>query len=305
MHRRAFLASAAGLTVLGGCIESSSDSTAPPEESPIDSPDPTTTPTPTRTPTETPTPTPTPTDGSDSTPADDGTPAGDVTVSSVTLQTGVVVTTSPDSIGVAHGDAQFLIASISVEGSLERADFALAVGDERYDPTTVGDFYRTKWGDDRWYDREGGEGLVLFQVPGRAGDGDLRLTWPGGERAIESSIAERLGAGPASFSASLDLPAEHGGAEAPPVRIEVTNGGGIERRFVAALNRIGPRIAHAPIERLSEPVPAGETVTLTVEDSWMGLPDDERIGDGEPDVTYLLSYPGGEDSAEIRLVESA
>lgn len=305
MQRRAFLACAAGITLLGGCVESSPDPAGEPEESPIDSPEPTESPTPT----ETPPATSSPTDSPDSTPTDepdydDATPAVDVTVDSVTLQTGVVTTTSPDSIGAGHEDAQFLVASVSVEGSLERADFALVTGDERYDPTTVDDLYRTSWGDDQWYERDGGEGLVLFRVPQQAGDGDLRLTWPGGERALDDSIVGRLGAGPASFSASLDLSEEHGGTEAPPVRIEVTNEGGTERRFLAALNRIGPMIAHAPIARVSELVPAGETVTVTVDDSWMGLPDEERVGDGEPDVTYNLWYAGGEDSAEIRLVDS-
>lgn len=291
MRRRALLATAAGgLAALAGCLDAGTDgtdgSTPTGGSSPADEPTPTD---------------PTPTDGG--TPTGGSTPAGDVTVERVRLQYGVVTPTSPDSIGVSNPTTPYLLAWARIDGPVARDDFALAVGDERYAPATADRLYRTAWGDDRWYRRERTGGLLLFEPSGGPPGGDLRLTWPGGEHPVDGSIRERLGAGPPRLSAALDLPATHAGIEAPPVRIEVTNGGETPARFVGALNRTGPRVAYSPVAAPTELAAPGETVTITVPDDWSGLPGDERIGDGDPDVIYRLGYGGGEDTAKIRLVE--
>lgn len=229
----------------------------------------------------------------------------DVTVQSVQLQYGVVVPNSPDSIGISNPRTPYVVALVAVDGDLSSSDFTLAIGDESYDSTTLDRFYRTGWGEYQWYERGRPGGLLLFELSTDDHRGDLGLTWPGGRRSIDSSILDRLDAGAPRFSVSLLVPETHDSPDAPRVDIEVTNEGDRARRFLGALNRSGPYIAYAPVARVSEMVPPGETVTLTVDDEWSGMPSDERIGDGKPDVTYRLHYADDEAVAEVRIVESA
>lgn len=233
------------------------------------------------------------------------TQTAEVTVSDVELHYGVVVPNSPDSIGIAHEDTQYLATSVRVDGALAPDEFALVVGDDRVVPTRIERLYRTSWGDDQWYERETGVGVLLFEIPASAG-GDLALSWPGGEHALDRSLASRLGGNPPRFSASLSLPETHVVQEIPqpPVEVRVTNESTVPRRFVGALNRTGPTIAYTPVARVCELVSAGETTTLTVPDRWSAhRPAEERIGDDHPDVTYHLHYVGGEDSAGIRFTD--
>jgi hypothetical protein len=269
VHRRAFLTSAGGtLAALAGCLGTEG------------------------------------TDGSTpTTPITSGEPAAGVTVESLHLQYGVVTPTTPDSIGISDPDA-YLVAAVRVDGPLSWEAFGLRMGDVRYGPTRIDRLYRTAWGDDRWYERGRADGLVLFDAPSGA-TSDLRLTWPGGERPVDEGIVSRLGASTPRLSASLDVPARHEEATAPPVAVEVRNEDSTASRFLGALDRGGPQVASTPVARLSELVPAGERTTISVADSWSGLPDDDRLGDDESDVTYVLDFVGGEDAAEIRLVEGA
>lgn len=281
MHRRAFLTSAGGtLAALAGCLgtegtDGSSTAAATPT-----------------------------TESTPTTPITSGEPAAGVTVESLHLQYGVVTPTTPDSIGVSNPDAPYLVASVRVDGPLSWEAFGLRMGDVRYGPTRIDRLYRTAWGDDRWYERGRADGLVIFDAPSGA-TSDLRLTWPGGERPVDEGIVSRLDASAPRLSASLDVPARHEGATAPPVAVEVRNEGSTASRFLGALDRGGPQVASIPVARLSELVPAGERTTISVADSWSGLPDDDRLGDDEPDVTYRLDFVGGEDAAEIRLVEGS
>ena len=188
------------------------------------------------------------------------------------------------------------------DGPLSRDQFGLRMGDVRSGPTRIDRLYRTAWDDDRWYERGRDGGLVLFEAPPGATE-HLRLRWPGGERPVGEDVVARLDAPAPGLSASLDVPGHHDGRTTPPVTVEVSNDGSTASRFLGALNRSGPQVASVPVARVSELVPAGERTTVTVADSWVGLPDDDRIGDGEPDVSYRLRFGGGEASAEIRLVE--
>ena len=276
MRRRTLLAGlAGGLTAVAGCINTDSANTDDPTDSP------------TRTSTGTPTPedlTPTPTQGSDVT----------VSVSDVRVQHGIVIPTSPDSIGITGADTQYLIASVSVDGSLHRDALALAVGDDEFEPTTLENYYHTSWGGAEWYTNDGGDGLVLFEgVEGASGD-DAALTWPGGEWSFGDAVGNRLGQEAPEFSVQLKSPETHDSESPPPLHLDVTN----------ESDRIGPRVAYTPVEAISEVAPAGETTTVEIVDDWTGLPPENRIGDGEPDVTYNLDYLGGEASAEIHIVES-
>lgn len=105
----------------------------------------------------------------------------------------------------------------------------------------------------------------------------------------------------ATLSASLAVPSRYDSSTAPPISIEITNEGESRRRFLGALNRTGPIIAHIPVTRISRLIPAGETTTVSVSDSWTGLPPKEQVGDEKPDVTYCLDFSDGEEAATIRL----
>jgi hypothetical protein len=296
MKRRTLLASVAGgVAAVAGCLSDSGTSDDPTDtETPTDTPTDVHTPTPTDAPNDG-TPTPTDTPGSDS----------DVSVTDVRLQHGVVTPSSPDSIGVFSEDTQYLAASLTVDGSLSREDITLEAGTETFAPTTEVRLFRTAWGDAEWYTDERGSGVVLFEGVQRATDDDPRLTWPGGEWSLGDAVASRLGQDAPEFTVEMKAPKTHDSTSPPPLHIDVTNESERTGRFLGALNRQGPRVAYTPVEVLSEVVPAGETTTLSVSDDWMGLPSEERIGDGDPDVTYSLDYLGGEASAEIRVVESS
>lgn len=287
VRRRPFIASTlAGIGAISGCI--ASDPASPAGESPTNELPTTTASTPTAT--------------AEPTASAEPTPAADVAVQSLQLQYGLVTPNSPDSIGLFKPDTPYLVASVRVDGPLEYDGFGLTMGDVRYSPTKPERLYRTSWGDDHWYDRGRGTGLLLFEAPTKPTD-NLRLTWPGGHEPVDDAILERLDGNPPEFTATIDVPAAHSGTAAPPVAIEVSNEGEKPGRFLGALNRTGPLVAYAPIARLSELVPGGEASTIAVSDSWGGMPGEERLGDGDPDVTYRLDHIGGEDSATIRLVE--
>lgn len=224
----------------------------------------------------------------------------EVTVESAHLQYGFVTPGSPDSITLMNGPTQYLVASVHADGSLARDEFALRIGTETYEPTVDQRLYRVVWGDDQWYSQDDRHGLLLFTLlPDPSGT--PRLTWPTGDEPLADRLRIPVGGSPPPFSASLDLPETYDGSEAPPVRVDVRNEGERRGRFLGALNRVGPRIAYTPVDRVSRVVPAGTTDTITVNDSWSGMPNEEDVGDDEPDVRYFLDYAGGEDSAEIQL----
>ena len=248
------------------------------------------------------------------------TPATGYTLSTnyVRLQYGLAYLFESDSARVRSPGTPFLAASVDVDPPLsdgpERGEFVLETGADAYEPARVDHLLRTFLDDggDRWY--EGGRGLLLFELPKTGIEGDLRLTWPGGERAIDDAAAERIEAGSPAFSAALDLPDTRDSADEPPIAVEVTNEEERPARFVGTVARSGPLVASIPVARMTELVPPGETTTLTVGDTWsvddlgeLSEYDAVTVDDGEPDVGYLLSYASGGETvntgAEIRLVE--
>lgn len=226
---------------------------------------------------------------------------GEVALESVRLQYGFVTPGSPDSIAVSHGATQYLVATVQVEGSLARDDFALHIGDDVSEPTTEERLYRIVWGDDEWYERDRRHGLLVFRIP-RDASGTPRLTWPTDDEPLANKLETPIGGSPPRFSASFDFPNTYDGTEAPPLVLELSNEGARTGRFLGALNRVGPRVAYTPVDEVSEVVPASTTETVTVRDSWTGTPSEDRIGDDDPDVRYHLDHGDGEATAEIRLV---
>jgi hypothetical protein len=92
----------------------------------------------------------------------------------------------------------------------------------------------------------------------------------------------------------------------PTVGFTVANEGAHDGRFVAGLNRSGPQTAILPVAAISRRVPAGETVTWSVtDDEFMRGPGSDELGDGEPDLSYKLHWPGGRRTEGVRVVESA
>lgn len=289
MKRRQVLAGATGvLAGLAGCISGGEGEQASREQSS----------------TTTGTPPDGGTDGENET-STDGTATADVTVEHLALQHGYVAPNSPDSIGIRHEDRQYLVASVAVDGAVERDAFALALDGQTVAPTTPERFYRTSWGDEQWYAPEQSAGLLLFALPADAAAGSATLDWPGGHHEVGESITDRIGLEPPEMTVTFAMSETATPDDPPTVAIEVTNEGDRTRRFLGALNRSGPQIAYTPLARLSRLVDPGETVTVTYDDDWYNAGDDDGVGDDEPDLTYRLSSLGGGAHHEMRLVESS
>lgn len=267
MRRRALLAGLATAgSLVAGCIDDGGTS-------PTDA--------------ETPTDTETPTDAETPTEA---TPAASVSVTDVTLQQGLVVPDSPDSIGVEHTDRRFLWAYATVEGdAVERGAFTLTTGQDEVAPITDRQPFRTMGDDEQRF--EGREGWLCFELPLTVAEPTLALRWPGGEAPIADAIEERLASQPPSLTATL-----HGQYEETPMKpvvVEATNEGDVPGRFVGAVNRAGD-VPWAPVGRVSALIEPGETVRLPVEDPVHdGTP---TPGEGEEaTIDYHLYWATGRD----------
>lgn len=263
MNRRRFLALTGVAIATAGCI--GDDRTAG-DDSGSETPA-----------SETPTPdTPTP-----STPGR----AATVEISAPSVQAGAVVTTSPDSIGVSADAGQYLLVDASVtDGEApEGAAFALQTGDAAYEPIDSRlRLYRDgTWGAD--YRQEDGAGTLAFALPETVPADDARVSWPGGEWALPESARERLASPTPSFDVAFEAPDAVAPDETPSLTVAVTNEGDVAGRCPLALNRVGPRIAYAPVRDVVLDIQAGETATR----EWDGeAPQEDR------DVTYHLHAVG-------------
>lgn len=250
-----------------------------------------------------------------------------VSVETDALQPGVVTMTTPDSIGVRRDDGQFLFLDVAADGEVRPAhgDFTFRFAGTSYEPVAVEYPWRLwrAYGEENWEYSESGDGILLFQLPESARHARVTaapdstgtpldspetveavLTWPGGEWTPGESVHRRLVAPHPPVSVSFDVTEEIPTHESPTVTVTVRNDGDVPGRFVAGLNRSGPRVAHTPVERISFPVPAGETETWELTDYGAGAPSDsEQVGNGEPNMTYYLSWADGGLSRHVRYVE--
>lgn len=230
-----------------------------------------------------------PTDSTDTPTATETVAPASVSVSDVTLQRGLVVPNSPDSIGVQGEDNRYLWAHVAVEeGSIAHDEFTLFASVEEFAPETETRVYRTDWGSDEPY--ADGEGWLLVELPLQVDDADLVLQWPGGEYPLEDAFEERLARSPPPMHATLRKQYDETPGE--PIAVDVTNDGDVPGRFVGALNRQGGGVAYAPIERVSVFLAAGESTTVSIEDSV-----DHRTpgggSNGPPDMRYDLYWATG------------
>ncbi len=285
MHRRdALLSASAVLAGLAGCV--SGDTSDAGGTDPPDGDDPGTT-------------------AGTATPGDTATPS-EYTVGSVELGAllpAVVETTSPDSIGVEGGDTRqylYLTIGAGAEGDAPPIDeFAFALGGTEYDPKRYdNEFAHWRTGDGSQYAAADGEGWVLFELPATPEDaGGAALRWPGGEWTPEATLRERLAAPQPPTSVSVSVPGTVAAGEQPTITVTITNEGDLPAGVPIAINRVGPRVAYAPLKAGRPRVPPGETTTWEWTD---GAVDLESGGES---ATYHVHWHAGDVSHEVAAAE--
>lgn len=281
MRRRALLTLSGGLLVgNAGCLSAATNDI---KRSPTESANETASPPLTQSPTDTPT---------------------SVSVALDALQP-VVLYLATDAIQINTDSGQYLFLTVSASGENppEKTDFSFHFdghtfapfdGDER-------DVYRA-YGDSE-YDAEAGTGWMLFVLPSTGSATNAYLAWPGGTWHPEEMLRRRLEASTPSLSVSASFPDDVAVGDAPEISLRITNEGELPGRFVAGLNRSGPRVAYRPIARVSVSVPAGKTVTHKVADDELTPMHEEDVGDSEPDFTYYLHWETGDQEKQVRLVK--
>jgi len=227
----------------------------------------------------------------------------DASVSLDAYQRGVVVLDSPDSIGVREGDSAFLYLSVESDAENPPAydEFEFDFDGKTYPPESPDDYQL--WRERQTPAYENGSGWLLFSLPESGDADDARLSWPGGEWQAGESLRAMLAAPLPDLSVEYDFPETVVQGESPDLSITVENEGDVDARYVAGLNRSGPRVAYAPIEAISMRVPAGETKEWTLTDDYgMGGVRDERVDDGDPDMTYHLDGADVQKEWPVRVV---
>ena len=287
MRRRALLsttgATLAGFAGLAGCLsDSSGDEPADRTDGQND--------------TDTPTDTPPTTEP----------PESSVEVSLESYQP-AIVQLATDSIHVADEAGAYLFLAVDAGAATEppaRQDFTFELGGETHPPVDPAE--RRLWrqySQDESYADGDRSGWLLFELPEAADAEDARLTWPGGEWRPGESLRTRLAAEFPSMSMEFSVPETVPQGDHPTVTITVQNDGDVDARFVAGLNRVGPRIAYTPVEAPSFLVPAGGSET------WEHIGDydttrlqDDELGDGQHDLTYHLDAVLGRESRSVSYV---
>lgn len=187
----------------------------------------------------------------------------EVAVEDVTVRPGVVALDSPDSYGVFGGrDEQYLVAEVAVgtPGALEPSDLVVETDGDEFETTVdvgatggqlpeFGDAYGTT---------DDGSGWIAARLPKPLEADHAAIAWDGGEYALEASVLERLNRPPTDFDVALGAPSVASVGDGVTVDVALVNTGGVDGTFVAALNRVGPRVAYAPEATVALPVAAGE-----------------------------------------------
>jgi hypothetical protein len=233
-----------------------------------------------------------------------------VTVEPSALQPGLVTLTAPDAIGVTHAEnCQYLYLHARVDGTGPPRDrFSFRLDGSEYDPLTGEDrqLYRELSNSEPpLYPGSDGSGL-LFGLPEAVADAsDARLSWPGGEWQPGPGLRERLSSPEPAFDVSVSIPETVEVGTQPTLSFTAENTGSVAGRVLLAVNRVGPRIAHAPVTMFSRRVPAGDrqswewtdesvradadAISLTAEDG------------GFTSMRYLVEWDGGDTSGEISI----
>lgn len=230
------------------------------------------------------------TTASDATTSTTTTASATLDVTETTLQQALVFLET-DYLSTTGGDGRYLLANAFVsEGRVDRRDVALRVDGTEYPPDdgrTVSRLWRVYQSGSAFEPDLGG--LLLFELPASGFEStvDAAVTWPGGEHRLPAGLRERLRADAPEFSVSIDAPETLAQGESPGFEVALTNEGDVPGRFVAGLNRYGPRVASTPAKRFSLLADAGATERMTYigEISGYEVPD-EDLGDGDADLRY-------------------
>lgn len=260
--------------------------------------------------TSTQTPTPTEDTTDDPTPTSDPTTSPDRADSAVSvgvhaLQPGVIVLTNPDSAEVESGSNQYLFLDVEVVAgdSPPREAFRFRFdGDDHSPIEDVRELYHKVLSMDP-YERSAGAGWLAFELPETGEASDAKLTWGNGEWRPEEAYRDRLANPLPELSVSSTIPETVPVGEAPSVTVTATNEGNRSTEFVGVLNRQGGGVAHAPVDYVSTPVMPGESITWEPDDSMPRSVPENKVGDGEPDMTYDLYYASGNREQSVRVVE--
>lgn len=221
-------------------------------------------------------------------------PPPSVTVTEAVVAPGVVLP-AVDSIVVEPADGQYLVLTTAVEGSkVDRPAFAFRFDGSAYSPEAFRNgLYRDgEWG--RQFTEAGGP--LVFDLPETGSASDARLSWPGGEWTPPETVRAALEAPLPSFDITLDGPERVAEPARPTLEITVTNTGDVAGRYVIALNRTGPRVAYAPVDRFDGELAPGETARISHEGK------SPYVDGTEPrEVTYRLRTPDEQNDATHRI----
>lgn len=219
---------------------------------------------------------------------------GSVEVTSAAVQPGVVGPNTPDSIGVFDEAQQYLVVTVAVDGRApEKRSLTLRADGEWHTATSyTNGLYRN----DSWGARYGSEGgPLVFPLPETVDTANLRLTWPGGSWEPPPAIRRQLEAPLPPMAVSLDGPTTVGRTDDPQFTVSVANEGDRAGRYVLALNRSGPRIAYAPVARLTGDLGPGETWEKRFEAK------SPYISDPPREAVYRLDAPGEKQDARLTI----
>lgn len=225
----------------------------------------------------------------------------DVDVGEATVRPGLVALNSPDSYGVFGGrDEQWLVAEVAVDSpaGFDPSDLVVETDEEEYAATVaVGESagHLADFGDP-YGTTDDGSGWVAVRLPKPLAAERAALAWDGGEQSLEASTLERLNRPPTDFDVVLGAPTVASVGDEVTVTVATVNTGGVDGTLVAALNRVGPRIAYAPETAVVLPVEAGEYREW---EYTYALDDPEVDGMDDPFVRFHLPWRDGKRTREI------
>lgn len=211
-----------------------------------------------------------------------------------------------DSVGVRSEGSQYLYYRVDVTDGdpPERTAFGFRYGGQVVSPgLDLGDgptLWRDSETDDR-YTAERGEGWLVFELPADQAATHAALALGNEEWPVGDAVRERLEAPAPELDLDWDVPEEQPAGEST-LGFTVTNDSDLDTWFVGGLNAIEIRAAHSPVAGVRREVPAGETVSWEVTHDNGREPDDDSVGDGEPDGTYALDWAQGDLDQEVYFV---
>lgn len=197
-----------------------------------------------------------------------------------------VVTMGDDSFGTADGAGQYLLVRTEIVPDRPNADaFEFAVGGETYVHEVPPGILH--WPEGLSASDSFGRWLIVPLPETVDGAADARLTWPGGEWTPPEAVRDRLEAPLPELEVTFDAPDAVAPGESPTLSLSVYNPADIGGNAVLALNRVGPRIAYAPVREIVAECPPGKTVTREFDAHSPHEPTEPR------EVTYHLHVAGG------------